>query len=402
MVFKKLRESLMFCLPSNLRNSSTRASSTTINNTNTNNTPQVQNEGEAYTLKHINVQCYCGRFPIIDGQLDKLQHPKKVMIEWVFDECILIRPVHRVLKSTINNKNTFSDITILTDSEHDEEATFNYEKIESYSSKEKGLLISEGACSLIPCLKSRIEQGRLQTMELQIPYSFHFAIDYPEDESRGVKTDEKVTLEGYVIFSISVIHQILEWCEHYYQYKEFEISDLEGRGMLFCCNNKSYFKTTVGEWHWDFLEGLDKNMLLQVLIMSHILSIHPLLLLIKTKIMFDVKTKCREAAARAGLIGGFNVSQSILNSITRVQFLNYFIESSLEKRRKGHGRTSSFDKIRGLTSSPAICNSDGYSRLGSSLSDQEKCSPALIKEEPKEIARLGDHLNGFVHFLKVK
>ena len=245
--------------------------------------------------KHFNVQCYRGNLSQEEStqaqtSQQPLLHPKSITIEWVFDDCITQRYIHKRLKKCLSGKQ-FSDVEFRFSNDYSID-----EEIPKKTSTT--LTISENACFLIPSIACKIDEGKIQTIELQIPFCFHFAIDYPEDiPSLVTSYNQKVTMEGCVVFSSQVFVQIFEWCEHYSTNKEFIQIDLEGKGMMFCCNSESYFKSVIGEWNWDFLQSMDKNLLLQTLIMSHILSITPLLLMIKTKIMFDVRQKCKEAAS---------------------------------------------------------------------------------------------------------
>jgi len=232
--------------------------STAVGNSSSNNGASgIGSLYEEFTLKHINIQCYSGSnhaqtpFRFVDTTGRDMKHPKIITIEWVFDECITQRFLHRSLKKLCHQSVVpLSDVSIVTVDEGTPSTTFGAES--TYQEHEQEMVfISEHACSLIPCLNSRIQKGKPQIIELQIPFCFHFAIDYPEDMNFSREwlngggnnqrvnpshvqsmAEEKVTLEGCVVFSSQVISQIARWCEHYGEHKEFIQSDLEVSSFL--------------------------------------------------------------------------------------------------------------------------------------------------------------------------
>ncbi|KAG2388329.1 hypothetical protein C9374_000493 [Naegleria lovaniensis] len=398
------------------------------------------------TLKHIHIQCYKGReSQALFHPHPTITYPKTVKIEWVFDDCIRQRLIHKMLKKSIEPQEegiNFSDISIV--------ARYDSSELDYDKKKENRVFtISQDACSLIPCIQRRIEPCKPQTIELQIPFCFHFAIDYPEDSpsSPVVSTGSsssypKVTLEGCVVFSSEVFLQLIKWCEHYSKHREFIQSDLEGKGMVYCSSSESYFRSVIGEWNWNFLNSLSKNLLLQCLIMSHILSIHTLLVMFKTKIMFDVKQKCREknvSILNSQQQGSTQAQSSYWTTPTntKIQFLNYFVQdsqkvnaifhphqhvnyqkvaTSARKRITNHVRSNSYDKIRGLTgnnrsnvtsmrhdaSAAASASTSTSNVVSSSSNNNHTTSSHSTKEEPHIIATLGNSKDGFIHFLRIK
>nr|CAG4717437.1 unnamed protein product [Naegleria fowleri] len=340
------------------------------------------------TLKHIHIQCYKDR----ESQSffhSNLTYPKTIKIEWVFDDCIRQRLIHKMLKRYIDSQEiiAFSDVRIV--------ARYDNSELDYDQSKEKRVFtISQDACSLIPCIQRRIEPCKPQTIELQIPFCFHFAIDYPEDSpsSPVVSTGSsssypKVTLEGCVVFSSEVFQHLIKWCEHYSKHREFIQSDLEGKGMVYCSSSESYFRSVIGEWNWNFLNSLSKNLLLQCLIMSHILSIHPLLVMFKTKIMFDVKQKCREK--NVTMLSTQQQQQPMGGHHTQAQSSYWTIPTN----------------TKGLTAGNSKCNTGLRNDFSSASTSTSNVSSFLNSSNNKDehiIATLGNSKDGFIHFLRIK
>lgn len=102
-----------------------------------------------------------------------------------------------------------------------------------------------------------------------------------------------------------------------------------------------------------------------------------------------------------------------------MQFLNYFVENErrvgslfgrsnptifYKKQARTHNRSSSFDKIRGLTGNAADPSQRGPASSSSSNEDLERGNESMgpSVSEKHVLATLGDAQSGLIHFLRVR